>query len=68
MPPSTPAHVATVSAHLTASEERYRQHLLTLDSRPPLEFNKWGDWDQSGRLKPGVKIHNAFSHSHAAQQ
>jgi len=68
MPPSTPAHVATASAHLTASEERYRRHLLTLDSRPPLQFNKWGDWDQSGRLKHGVSIHNAFSRSHAAQQ
>ena len=68
MPPSTPENVAQVSAHLNASEERYRQHLMTLDSRPPLQFNKWGDWDQSGRLKPDVKIHNVFSRSPTAQQ
>jgi NAD(P)H dehydrogenase (quinone) len=68
VPPSTPANEAQALAHLKASEERYRQHLLTLDSRPPLQFNKWGDWDQSGRLKPDVKIHNVFSRSATAQQ
>jgi NAD(P)H dehydrogenase (quinone) len=68
MPPATPAHVANVSAHLEATEERYRQHLLTLDNRPPLEFNKWGDWDQTGRLKPDVRIHNAFSRAPGAQR
>jgi NAD(P)H dehydrogenase (quinone) len=68
MPPSTPAQVANVSAHLLACEERYRQHLLTLDSRAPLAFNKWGDWDQTGRLKPEVEAHNAFSRSVAAPQ
>ena len=68
MPASTPANVGQVSDALKASEERYRQHLLTLDSRPALQFNKWGDWDQSGRLKPDVEIRNAFSRTTVAPQ
>jgi hypothetical protein len=68
MTPPTPAHVAKLSAHLEACEERYRQHLRTLGSRAPLQFNKWGDWDPTGRLKPDAKVHNAFSRANAAPQ
>ncbi len=68
MAPPTPAHVAKLSAHLEACEERYRQHLLTLDTCQPLQFNKWGDWDATGRLRPDVEVLNAFSRSGAARQ
>jgi NAD(P)H dehydrogenase (quinone) len=61
MPPAAAAQEPQAKAHLTATEERYRQHLRTLDARSPLDFNKWGDWDSSGRFKPDVEIHNAFS-------
>lgn len=61
IPPGTPEQAAKAQAHLAATEERYRQHLLTLDSRPPLQFNKWGDWDANGHFKPETKIHNPFS-------
>ena len=59
--PPTPVHTTAVTTHLADCEARYRQHLRTLDSRTPLRFNKWGDWDQSGRLRGDISIHNSFS-------
>lgn len=60
-PPATAAQATAVATHLADCEARYRQHLLTLDTRAPLDFNKWGDWDQSGRLRSDVPIYNSFS-------
>lgn len=59
--PATPAQTTAVTTHLDDCEARYRQHLMTLDSQRPLQFNMWGDWDQTGRLRSDVAIHNAFS-------
>lgn len=63
--PVTAAQITGVTKHLADCEARYRQYLLTLDSRAPLQFNKWGDWDQHGRLHGGVAVHNAFSRAPA---
>jgi NAD(P)H dehydrogenase (quinone) len=38
----------------------YRRHLETLDERPPLAFNDLDDFDESGRLKPGIASKAAF--------
>ena len=59
--PPTPEQASAVASHLAGCEARYRRHLQTLDTRPALKFNKWGDWDATGRLHDTAAIHNAFT-------
>lgn len=39
---------------------RYREALLNLDARARLPFNGWADWDEEGRLRPGVPGYSPF--------
>jgi NAD(P)H dehydrogenase (quinone) len=41
----------------------YRRRLATIDQTEPLQFATWGDWDDSGRLNPGVPSHSLFMRS-----
>lgn len=38
----------------------YEAALRDLDQRPALPFNGWADWDEDGRLKPGVAGFSPF--------
>lgn len=40
--------------------ERYHDVLGSLEDRPAIPFNGWSDWDDEGRLKPGVAGHSPF--------
>lgn len=48
-----------VAARLEGFKGRFRDRLLELDSVEPMRFNGWDDWDDEGRLRPGVQ---GFSH------
>jgi len=37
-----------------------QSHLLSLENQPPLKFNGWNDWDETGRLKPEAASYSAF--------
>lgn len=39
---------------------RYETELGALAARAALRFNGWADWDEDGRLKPGVAGHSPF--------
>ena len=45
---------------LEAYQQRYRQILKSLASRRTIPFNGWADWDDDGRLKPGVSGFSPF--------
>lgn len=47
--------------HLKA---RFADHLAELEIMAPLSFNRWGDWDEEGRLRPGVEGYNLFMRAH----
>jgi NAD(P)H dehydrogenase (quinone) len=57
---STDPGKAAVAERLDCYKARYRERLLSIDSAPALKFNGWGDWDESGRLKPGVPGYSKF--------
>jgi NAD(P)H dehydrogenase (quinone) len=57
---STDAGKATVTERLERYKAQYRQRLMSIDSAPVLKFNSWQDWDECGRLKPGVPGHSKF--------
>jgi NAD(P)H dehydrogenase (quinone) len=42
------------------SKDAYRRRLADIDATPPLKFATWGDWDEAGRLRPGVPGHSLF--------
>lgn len=50
-------------ARMHRSMITYRERLAALESSEPLKFASWGDWDESGRLKPGVPGHSLFMRS-----
>jgi NAD(P)H dehydrogenase (quinone) len=54
---------AEVPARLDGCKNALRARLSALDATEPLRFNGWDDWDESGRLKPGVPGHSAFMRS-----
>jgi NAD(P)H dehydrogenase (quinone) len=39
---------------------RYEAALRSLETRPTIPFNGWSDWDEEGRLKPGVPGFSPF--------
>jgi len=47
-------------ARLQAYKELYRQHLTSLPNMNPVPFNGWDDWDENGRLKPGITGYSLF--------
>ena len=49
-----------IPARLEGYKDGLRRRLLTLDKTEPMKFNGWDDWDESGRLKPGVEGHSPF--------
>lgn len=51
---------AEIPARLEGYKTALRERLAALDKTAPLRFNGWGDWDESGRLKPGVPGHSPF--------
>ena len=48
------------TAWLQGYLRRYGEELAALDSRPRLPFNGWADWDEAGRLKPGIAGYSPF--------
>lgn len=53
---SDPSTTRSLSAHMEAFSNR----LVALDNLQPLAFHGWADWDDTGRLRPGVEGHNLF--------
>jgi NAD(P)H dehydrogenase (quinone) len=49
-----------LTARLRGYEDAFRSRLHNLDAAQPLAFNGWDDWDETGRLKPGVAGHSPF--------
>ncbi len=49
-----------VSDRLQGYKAALRARLEALERTEPLAFNGWADWDESGRLKPGVPGHSLF--------
>lgn len=49
-----------VLERLKAGEARLVETLNAIDTGPTVPFNGWADWDEQGRLKPGVRGHSAF--------
>jgi NAD(P)H dehydrogenase (quinone) len=47
-------------ARLQGYKAALRTHLEGLEGTEPLAFNGWPDWDEDGRLKPGVAGHSYF--------
>lgn len=47
-------------ARLNQYQAEYRRRLITIDQDQPMGFNGWEDWDESGRLRPGVKTYSQF--------
>ncbi len=41
----------------------FERTLARLDQRPTIPFNGWDDWDEEGRLKPGVPGYSPFMRS-----
>lgn len=41
-------------------QQEYRERLACIESIEPLRFNGWDDWDETGRLKPGVAGYSPF--------
>ncbi|HEX2113376.1 MAG TPA: NAD(P)H-dependent oxidoreductase [Alphaproteobacteria bacterium] len=57
---STDSGKAALTERLERYKTLYRERLLTIDRVPALKFNGWADWDESGRLKPGVPGYSKF--------
>jgi len=57
---STEAGKAAVSERLGRYKTLYRERLLSIDDAPALKFNGWADWDDTGRLKPGIPGYSKF--------
>lgn len=51
---------AGFQAHLQDLQAAWADRLRHLDEDQPLRFADWDDWDESGRLKPGVEGHDYF--------
>ncbi|MFC4352584.1 NAD(P)H-dependent oxidoreductase [Fodinicurvata halophila] len=47
-------------AHLQFLQAAWSERLRHLDEDRPLRFADWEDWDESGRLKPGIPGHDYF--------
>jgi NAD(P)H dehydrogenase (quinone) len=47
-------------ARIEQCKAAYRRTLASLEEAPSLKFASWGDWDEAGRLKPGVPGHSLF--------
>lgn len=47
-------------AQLESLKEDWHARLRQLNETQPLRFADWDDWDESGRLKPGIKGHDCF--------
>jgi NAD(P)H dehydrogenase (quinone) len=48
------------AARLTRYLQQYQDVLRTLKARRAMTFNTWSDWDEQGRLKPGVAGFSPF--------
>lgn len=48
------------ASRLVAHMERFEEILHGLDARRSMSFNGWDDWDEQGRLKPGVCGYSPF--------
>lgn len=57
---SNDAGKAAVSERLDRYKALYRERLLFIDDAPALKFNGWADWDDAGRLKPGIPGYSKF--------
>ncbi|WP_051609110.1 NAD(P)H-dependent oxidoreductase [Fodinicurvata fenggangensis] len=47
-------------AHLEDTRQAWAARLRRLETAQPLRFADWDDWDESGRLKPGIKGYDYF--------
>jgi NAD(P)H dehydrogenase (quinone) len=51
---------AEVEARLEAHREGLKSRLETVETTEPMAFSGWGDWDDQGRLRPGIEGHSPF--------
>jgi len=51
---------SVAARRLEDHKRRYGEALRALEARSPLPFNGWDDWDEEGRLRPGVPGHSPF--------
>lgn len=54
------SEASEVTARLEGYKDGLRERLLAFERTEPMKFNGWDDWDESGRLKPGVEGHGPF--------
>ncbi len=50
----------SISARLQGYKDALGGRLGGLEQSVPLKFNGWEDWDESGRLKPGMPGYSPF--------
>ncbi len=50
----------SIPARLQGYKDALGERLGGLEQTEPLKFNGWDDWDESGRLKPGVPGYSPF--------
>ena len=58
--PAKGADGLLLQGRIAAYKTGFDQYITNLSSLEPLPFNKWADWDDTGKLKPGAPSYSPF--------